>query len=255
MRVFQAQARRECITVTRHVPPTPGKQPARSRIATRSFSMRTLDKIRPDLLLLLSLLLMIVLHPVLDHGTLRRLFTEMLIFVPVLLATLRLSQIKTRLWPSVSLMIAATGLGVLSNVWPNPVVIAAKWGALAVFFALTVVGLFSFLRNAREVTETHLFTAVSIYLLLGILWFSVYCAIDTYQPGSILQGGSLLEHRENQLLYFSLITLSTIGYGDIVPVGPEVRMLAALEGIVGVLYVAITVAILVSAFHAPRDRT
>jgi len=124
-----------------------------------------------------------------------------------------------------------------------------------VFFALTVVGLFSFLRNAREVTETHLFTAVSIYLLLGILWFSVYCAIDTYQPGSILQGGSLLEHRENQLLYFSLITLSTIGYGDIVPVGPEVRMLAALEGIVGVLYVAITVAILVSAFHAPRDRT
>jgi len=217
--------------------------------------MWSLNRIRPDLLLLLSLLLMIVLHPVLDHGTLRRLFTEMLIFVPVLLATLRLSQIKTRLWPSVSLMIAATGLAVLSNLWPNPVVIVAKWGALAVFFALTVVVLFSFLRNAREVTETHLFTAVSIYLLLGILWFSVYCAIDTYQPGSILQGGSLLEHRENQLLYFSLITLSTIGYGDIVPVGPEVRMLAALEGIVGVLYVAITVAILVSAFHAPRDRT
>jgi len=77
--------------------------------------MWSLNRIRPDLLLLLSLLLMIVLHPVLDHGTLRRLFTEMLIFVPVLLATLRLSQIKTRLWPSVSLMIAATGLAVLSN--------------------------------------------------------------------------------------------------------------------------------------------
>jgi len=217
--------------------------------------MWSLNRIRPDLLLLLSLLLMIVLHPVLDHGTLRRLFMEALIFVPVLLATLRLSQIKTRLWPSVSLMIAATGLAVLGNLWPNPVVIVAKWGVLAVFFALAVVGLFSFLRNTREVTETHLFTAVSIYLLLGMLWFSVYCAIDTYQPGSILQGGSLLEHRENQLLYFSLITLSTIGYGDIVPVGPEVRMLAALEGVVGVLYIAITVAILVSAFRAPRDRT
>jgi len=217
--------------------------------------MWSLNRIRPDLLLLLSLLMMIVLHPVLDHGTLRRLFMEALIFVPVLLATLRLSQIKTRLWPSVSLMIAATGLAVLGNLWPNPVVIVAKWGALAVYFALAVVGLFSFLRNTREVTETHLFTAVSIYLLLGMLWFSVYCAIDTYQPGSILQGGSLLEHRENQLLYFSLITLSTIGYGDIVPVGPEVRMLAALEGVVGVLYIAITVAILVSAFRAPRDRT
>jgi hypothetical protein len=87
-----------------------------------------------------------------------------------------------------------------------------------------------------------------------MLWFSVYCAIDTYYPGSILQGGALLTNRENQLLYFSLITLSTIGYGDIVPVGPEVRMLAALEGLIGVLYIAITVAILVSAFRHQHDR-
>jgi len=255
MRAFQAQARREFITVTRHVPPTPGKQPARSRIATRSFSMRTLDKIRPDLLLLLSLVLMIILHPVLDHGTFRRLLMELLIFVPVVLATLRLSQIRTRLWPSVSLMITATALVVLSNIWPMPLLIAAKWAVLAAFFALTVVGLFFFLRTAREITETHLYTAASIYLLLGMLWFSVYCAIDTYQPGSVLQGGSLLEHRENQLLYFSLVTLSTIGYGDIVPVDPEVRMLAALEGVIGVLYIAITVAILVSKFRHPNNVT
>jgi hypothetical protein len=70
----------------------------------------------------------------------------------------------------------------------------------------------------------------------------------------MLQGGSVLAHRENELLYFSLITLSTIGYGDIVPVNPEVRMLAALEGLAGVLYIAITVAILVSAFRHQHDK-
>jgi hypothetical protein len=53
-------------------------------------------------------------------------------------------------------------------------------------------------------------------------------------------------------LYFSLITLSTIGYGDVVPVQGEVRMLAALEGIAGVLYIAITVALLVGAYR-PRS--
>ena len=215
--------------------------------------MTTLNRIRPDLLLLLSLVLMILLHPILDRSTLRRLLMEVLIFVPVVLATIRLSQIKRRLWPTVLLAAGAMILVVLQDFWQGTVIVTLKWAFLAAFFAVTVVGLFEFLRQAREVREEHLYTAVSIYLLLGLLWFSLYCAIDTYYPGSILQGGSVLTNREDQLLYFSLITLSTIGYGDIVPVDPEVRMLAALEGMIGVLYVAITVAILVSAYRHQHD--
>ena len=215
--------------------------------------MSTLDRVRPDLLLLLSLVLMILLHPILDHGTLRRLLMEILVFVPVALSTLRLSQIKTRIWPPVILMVAAMSLAVVNDIRPIPALSIAKWAFLAAFFAVAVAELFLFLRTAPKITPTHLYTAVSIYLLLGMLWFSVYCAMDTYQPGSILQSGAVLEHRENQLLYFSLVTLATIGYGDIVPVDPEVRMLAALEGIIGVLYIAITVAILVSAFRRQTD--
>src|SRR5215469_16493522 len=215
--------------------------------------MSTLDRIRPDRLLLLSLVLMILLHPILDYGTLRRLLMEVLIFVPVVLATLRLSQVKRRLWPTVFLMVCAMILSVLSDISRSTALITTKWALLAGFFAVTVVELFDFLRQAREVTEAHLYTAVSIYLLLGMVWFSVYCAVDTCYPGSISQGGSVLTQREDQLLYFSLITLSTIGYGDIVPVDPEVRMLAALEGLIGVLYIAITVAILVSAYRQQHD--
>ena len=215
--------------------------------------MTTRNRIRPDILLLLSLVLMILLHPIVDRGALRRVMMEVLILVPVVLATIRLSQIKRRLWPTVLLAAGAMILAVLQDFWQGQVIITLKWAFLAAFIVVTVVGLFNFLRQAREVTEAHLYTAVSIYLLLGLLWFSVYCAIDTYYPGSILQGGSVLTHREDQLLYFSLITLSTIGYGDIVPVNPEVRMLAALEGMIGVLYIAITVAILVSAFRHQHD--
>lgn len=60
--------------------------------------------------------------------------------------------------------------------------------------------------------------------------------------------GAAEMNRRSELLYFSLVTLSTIGYGDVVPVSGEARMLAALEGVTGVLYVAITVALLVSAY-------
>ena len=206
---------------------------------------------RPDLILLLSLLFVILVYPTLDHGTLRRLILAALMFLPVIVATVRLSKLKGWLWPAVLLMVGALLLTIVGMVFPAQVVLGIKWFLLAAFFALTAAGLFSYLRSARSVTNAHLYTAVSIYLLLGIIWFAVYNAIDILTPGSIVRNTSVMADRSTELLYFSLITLSTVGYGDIVPVHPEVRMLAALEGIVGVLYIAIMVAVLVSAYKRP----
>ncbi len=203
---------------------------------------------RPDLLLLLSLLLVILVYPVLDHGDFRRMILSVLMFAPVILATVRLSKIRRWVWPSVLLMVAAFIFSVVSTFDPAPALIGTKWGLLTAFFALTVVGLFSYLKNAHSVNESHLYTAVSIYLLLGMQWFALYSAVDNFYPGSILRNGATVTDRSSELLYFSLVTLSTIGYGDVVPIHGEVRMLAALEGVTGVLYVAITVAILVSAY-------
>jgi Ion channel len=88
--------------------------------------------------------------------------------------------------------------------------------------------------------------------LLGLLWTTLYLALDAFHPGSIQIGNPA--ERETNLLYFSLITLSTIGYGDIVPLTGEARILSALEGVTGVLYIAITVALLVSRFRTePSD--
>jgi len=207
---------------------------------------------RPDLLLLLSLLLVILVHPVLDHGNIRRLVLGVLMFVPLLLATVRLSEIKRWVWPSVLLMAGAFTFAVVSSIFPVRTLIGMKWGLLTAFFGLTVAGLFPYLKNARSVTDAHLYTAASIYLLLGMQWFALYSAIDVFHPGAILLSAAGTD-RQSELLYFSLVTLSTIGYGDIVPLHGEVRMLAALEGVTGVLYIAITVALLVSAYKQPAN--
>ena len=74
---------------------------------------------RPDLLLLLSLFLVILMHPVLDHGELRKLILGVLMFVPVILATVRLSQIKDWLWPTVLLMSVAFVFGVAGALFPT----------------------------------------------------------------------------------------------------------------------------------------
>ena len=202
-------------------------------------------QLRPDRLLLLSLLLVILLNPVLDHGDWRRLVLGALLFIPVILSTVRLSQVKVRMWPVVLLMLGALVSLVASNIFPNRLLSGIHWGLLSAFFALTAVGLFSYLKNSPSVSQAHLYTAVSIYLLLAYAWAALYVATVNLYPRSFQLGTD----RQNELLYFSLVTLTTVGYGDVVPLSGEARMLAALEAVTGVLYIAITVAILVSAYR------
>jgi Ion channel len=204
---------------------------------------------RPELWLLLSLLLVILLYPALDHGDLRRFVLTALIFVPVVISTVRLSQTKRWAWPALVLMGLVIIFGALSFFFPNPIVLAMKWGSLAAFFAFTVAGLFVYLRNAPSITRAHLYAAASNYLLLGMLWFAIYCAVDAIFPGAFSTSANVVTDRQSEMLYFSLVTLTTIGYGDVVARQEEVRMLAALEGVAGVLYIAITMAILVSALR------
>jgi Ion channel len=206
-----------------------------------------------DLLLLLSLLLVILLYPFLDRGEVRRLVLGGLMFAPLLLTTVRMAQIKGWVLPTILLMGAVVVSTVASAVFPSRISVGLKWGILAAFFGLSVIGLFSYIKNARSIGDGHLYTAVSIYLLLGMQWFAIYSAIDVLSPGSIQRSASAAADRHAELLYFSLVTLSTIGYGDVVPLHGEVRMLAALEGIAGVLYIAITVALLVSAYRSPAN--
>jgi Ion channel len=212
------------------------------------FSMNANLQSRPDLLLLLSLLLAILLTPVLNQDNWRRLVLAAVTFIPIVLSIVRLSQIKRWVWPSVLLALGNAVFVVTGNTFPNPTLTGVRWAFLAAFFGLTAAGLFSYLRNSRSVAQAELYTAVNIYLLLGLLWATIYLAIDAFSPGSI-RIGSDPSDRQTELLYFSLITLSTVGYGDIVPLSGMARILTALEGVTGVLYIATTVAFLVGRFR------
>ena len=145
-------------------------------------------------------------------------------------------------------MLGAIVFSVARDIFANPVLSGIHWGFLAAFFAFTAARLFSYLKNSPSVSEAHLYTAVSIYLLLAYTWAALYGAMVNLYPGSF-QLGTNSTDRQSDLIYFSLVTLSTVGYGDIVPLTGEARMVAALEGVTGVLYIAITVAILVSGYR------
>jgi amino acid transporter len=120
------------------------------------------------------------------------------------------------------------------------------------FFAFVTLSELRSILRQREVTGETISMAVSIYLLLGITWMFVYSILFQLNSGAF--GGlalpkssqrDLIGHLFPTLVYFSLTTLSTIGFGDIVPLTLQARYAAVAEGIVGQFYLAILVARLV----------
>jgi hypothetical protein len=107
----------------------------------------------------------------------------------------------------------------------------------------------------KRVTGQTISMAISVYLLLGFTWGVLYILLHELQPGAFSFGGAPTladATASNQpvifpvLIYFSLTTLSTIGYGDIAPVTLQARYLSVAEGITGQFYLAILVARLVA---------
>jgi hypothetical protein len=126
--------------------------------------------------------------------------------------------------------------------------------ALIPYLALLVWILARFLSIARVITRDVLYAAMAIYLLLGAIFVPLYGTIETLAPGA-LRDGSTPEAaiQWQQLIYFSYTTLTTAGYGDVLPVSWWARSLANIEMIIGVLYITIVMARLVALYTSRRQ--
>ena len=91
--------------------------------------------------------------------------------------------------------------------------------------------------------------AIAAYLLIGVVWAVCYSVIEALIPGSFGFSDLELETVWTPLLYYSLVTLTTLGYGDITPIGAVARMWSALESVTGTLYLAVLIARLVSLYR------
>ena len=127
----------------------------------------------------------------------------------------------------------------------------------AAFCAYIVVAILSEIFRKKTITLNMIYGSICVYLLIGLAWAYVYAVLENIYPGSFsfplhyFQAHPSLSESEAQsslLFYYSYVTLSTLGYGDITPVTHPAQSIAVLEAITGQFYLAILVARLVGIY-------
>ena len=130
--------------------------------------------------------------------------------------------------------------------------------SFAALFGFLVLAIRSALRQVvfgTEFNTNRLFGAVCVYLMLGVLWALMYSALGELDPNAF--AGALPDDAGRwsfDWFYYSFVTLTTLGYGDILPISATARALAYSEAVVGVFYMAMLVAALVGSYAAASTK-
>lgn len=207
------------------------------------------SKVGSYTLLLVCLLITMIGLPLLEHSSIGRVLLSFWFFITsvILLASFHGSGRAHQIFlvsGGVFSVILVANLVVQSMNWPSAGfrIVALLYGLI--FLAFSTWTILSSIFRAKQVTLDLLSGAVVAYLMLGICWGGLYSIIELTAPGSFSfpdpdgKAGS-------SLFYFSFVTLTTLGYGDILPIAKIARTAAYLEAVTGVMFTAILIAGLV----------
>ncbi len=205
-----------------------------------------------SLTLLLSLLLLILIFPFFETSRVGNLLF-ILLYSTVLISGIYAISYDAR-YLAVGILLAAP---VLICQWSNIILNNASIDILArvcsvIFMAYTIMALLIRVLKAPSVGPDEIYGAVCAYVLIGTVFGLVYFLIETLHPHSFHFSNDP-EASLAAFVYFSFVTLSTAGFGDIVAVLPFARSLTIIEIIIGVTFVAVLIGRLISASQQTRQ--
>jgi hypothetical protein len=206
-------------------------------------------------ILFYSLLLTLAVGPLRSALGVRTNLLELFLAINLLAAVVTVGGRKTRLVLLTLLVVALVGRGITA--WLDQAALVqmslALWTLVALLAAASAL---RFALGARAVDREHLYAALSAYMLAGIFFGVFYWVIEHTWSGSFAVPGEGVEGKASLAvaIYYSFVTLATLGYGDIVPRSEVARGLTIMEAIAGQLYLAVMVARLVSLYVAEGSK-
>jgi len=204
--------------------------------------------------LLICLVFVMVLQPTIDT-LIGKLILE-LFFIAVLLTGLRAIQVETRLLRfEIILLVASIACGAAGSLMGHELLFFIGLAGRAVFLILVALSILKDLFHGSEVTGDKLAGAVCVYLLIALICGYAFMITEFVTPESFsfTQGHERMKLWVSReffpFFYFSLMTMTTVGYGDMAPVTTVARTLATMEAIIGQVYLTILVARLVGMYQ------
>lgn len=224
-----------------------------------SFTQRMIEHYRSRRFayLFFSLLVTMVASPVFAELGLNNRYIEFFLTLNILAAALvSLFTFRPWLgWGTLGLFFAARGSYAFLE---YEHLLSTSRGAGAAVCFLAVLGMLRFLLKDGRVTSERIFSALSVYLMIGIMSGFIFSVFEETWPGSIgfqdLPADADRKALLARTIYFSFVTLGTVGYGDITPLSGPARALAVTLAIVGQLYLTVVVARLVSLYQGRAHR-
>ncbi len=141
----------------------------------------------------------------------------------------------------------------LNELWPRQGPARAYILPAMAFLGVVIASLLGFILRAKQVDADVLCAGISVYLILGLLWGLAYTLVAQVNPSAFAYNaarGTATTMSGFTAIYFSFMTLMTVGYGDITPVADVARMLAMVEAMTGTLFFGVMIARLVSLYSA-----
>jgi hypothetical protein len=205
--------------------------------------------------LLMSLMLMIGLRPLLDDWVSTSIWADVftdIFFACALMSGLHAVSEQPR-QHRFALLLAITIilLDLLDYIVRIKALDRLQLGLSAVFLMQMLVMIWSHIEKENEVTIDLIMAAASAYILLGLAWAYAYYLLEIFHPNSFKGAENMGDDIWN-FYYYSFVTLTTMGYGDILAITKSARALSILEAITGQLYLAIMISRLVG-LHASQS--
>lgn len=204
-------------------------------------------------LLLAAIITTLALTPFLTHFAGLKLLTDICLSV-ILLSAIHAVSDRTRTFV-VAVMLAFPYLFLKwsSTLAGSPARLNLPELFAAIFLTYVLVLILHFISTRHQVSTDVIMAAVCGYFLLGFMWAFVFLFLESAQPGSFRIAHDGVP-ASNDFIYFSFVTMTTVGYGDNLPVSNAARSLAILEAVMGQLYLAVTIARLVGIqASGPRE--
>lgn len=197
--------------------------------------------------LLIALIVIILGQAVLnDTSNVNRTIFNLLFFTVVISAMRSLSQSRWVQIFAFAIGVLALSASMLAEFQPSRALLVGVYTCYLTIFLSLVNALSRSVFQSGRIDTNRILGAVCIYFLLGLIWALVYSLIEVCFPNSFnIPDYVALGVRQQMvcdMIYFSNVTLTTLGYGDILPLSNLARMLANLEAMTGQLYVAIVIA-------------